>query len=161
LLSPAEKGESQADQSDSGAEVDPHPEGKMTRGRQGMPGGKRGELLGLLFFFLLLIRGTLLPAHFFIFLIVIVFVIGNDVEVNGVDLDHLEFDFALRAAQDLAFFYFVFVDVNFSSALRTANHGEDLLRMGSNPHGTGGIIYRCLCPSCTDSGKKTSTRLPG
>jgi hypothetical protein len=40
------------------------------------------------------------------------------------DLQHLEFHIALRASQDFAFFYFVFVHVNLGVAFRASHHGR-------------------------------------
>ncbi len=57
----------------------------------------------------------------------LVFFFGDDVEAHGVDLNHFELDVALRAAQDFAFFNFIFVHINFGVALRTSDHGEILL----------------------------------
>jgi hypothetical protein len=64
---------------------------------------------------------------FFVFIVVEIF--GDDVEVNGMDLRHLELGFTLGATEDLAFFDFVFVDVDFGRTLGAADHGSILRRM--------------------------------
>src|SRR5574341_938226 len=84
---------------------------------EGMPGGKGSLLLCFLFFF---IQKDFLP--FFLFFLFLGF-FGDHVEVNRVSLHHLEFDLALRATQDFAFFDFIFVHVDFGGAIGTANHG--------------------------------------
>jgi 8-oxo-dGTP diphosphatase len=71
---------------------------------------------------------------FFIFLIVIVasvvgpflliiVLIGKNVEMDGMRLRHLEFAFALRATQDFALFDLIFIQVDFGVALRAPGHG--------------------------------------
>ncbi len=86
---------------------------------------KQGKKL-FAFLFLFIQNFLLLGGLFFLFFV------GDDVETNGVDLHHLEFDLALRAAQNLALFDFVFVHVNLGDAFRTPDHGENLLTKGSN-----------------------------
>src|SRR5216683_3837902 len=63
----------------------------------------------------------------FIFLVVLfVRVIGDNVQVDGVRLRDLEFGFALGTTQDLAFFDFVFVDIDFGGTFRATDHGSTL-----------------------------------
>src|SRR6266851_3657087 len=70
----------------------------------------------------------LLLVLFFVFLVVIVVVriIGDKVQVDGMRLRNLEFGFALRTTQDLAFFDFVFVDIDFGGTFRATDHGSTL-----------------------------------
>jgi hypothetical protein len=44
-------------------------------------------------------------------------------------LGNLEFGFALGATQDLAFFDFVFIDIDFGGTFRTTDHGSTLRTM--------------------------------
>src|SRR5712692_640082 len=101
--------------------ANPHPHSWMAQAGDGMPDEATEELLNLLFLF---------SQHFLLFLILLFFLffLGDDVEVDRVGLHHLEFDLALRAAQDFAFFHFVFVHVNLGGAFGTPNHGETSLR---------------------------------
>jgi hypothetical protein len=64
------------------------------------------------------------------FFVVVVKILGDDVEVNRMGLRDFEFRFALGATEDLAFFHFVFVDVDFGGTLGAANHGFILRRNG-------------------------------
>jgi hypothetical protein len=61
-----------------------------------------------------------------VFVVLFVRVIGDEVQVDGMRLRNLEFGFALGTAQDLAFFDFVFVDVDFGGTFRATNHGSTL-----------------------------------
>src|SRR5271154_6748439 len=60
---------------------------------------------------------------FFLFFFVVVIIVGNDVQMHGMYLRDLQFGLALGTAQDLAFFDFVFVDVDFGRTFRATNHG--------------------------------------
>jgi hypothetical protein len=85
------------------------------------------ELLLVLFlivlFFLLwevaIFRNLLLV--FFVFIVIIVF--RNDVQMDGMDLRNLQFRLALWATENLAFFDFVFVDVDLGGTFWAADHG--------------------------------------
>jgi hypothetical protein len=59
-------------------------------------------------------------AVFFVFVIIII--IGDDVDANRVNLNNLDFGRALWAVENLAFFYFIFVDVDLDGTLRTPDH---------------------------------------
>jgi hypothetical protein len=81
-----------------------------------------GRLLFLVFlfvvFFLVIIIffqkvAVLAGFAFALFVIVIIQFIGNDVEVHGVRLRDFELRLALGAAQNLALFHFVFVNIDF------------------------------------------------
>jgi hypothetical protein len=63
---------------------------------------------------------------FFVIVVLFVRVIGDEVQVDGMRLGDLEFGFALGTAQDLAFFDFVFIDIDFGGTFRATNHGSTL-----------------------------------
>src|SRR6266478_4575672 len=56
-------------------------------------------------------------------------IIGDEVHVHGVRLRHLEFGLTLRTTQDLAFFDFIFVHIDFGGTFWTTNHGVILRRV--------------------------------
>src|SRR6266446_1250140 len=56
-------------------------------------------------------------------------IIGDEVPVHGVRLRHLEFGLTLRTTQDLAFFDFIFVHIDFGGTFWTTNHGVILRRV--------------------------------
>jgi hypothetical protein len=66
--------------------------------------------------FVVLFRDVVL---FFIF----VKVIGDRIQRDWMSLGNLQFGFTLRAAEDFAFFYLVFVHVNFCGTFWAAEHG--------------------------------------
>jgi hypothetical protein len=89
-------------------------------------------LFVFLFFFLFVLFLNLavflrLFVLFLFFFLVFVQIFGDGIELDGVRLEHFELHFALRTTQNLAFFYFVFVHVNFRGTIRAANHGCVLL----------------------------------
>jgi hypothetical protein len=87
------------------------------------------------FFFFLLFLFSLFDAGLLVrilFLLVLI-VFGNDDEMHRVSLRHFQLDVALRTTQDLAFLYFIFVQVNLCVAFRTLGH-EDSLLPGVNLH---------------------------
>jgi hypothetical protein len=101
---------------------------------------RRRLLFVFLFLFFFLFVLFLNVAVFFrlfvlFFFLVFVQIFGNGIELDGVRLEHFELHFTLRAIQNFAFFYFVFVHVNFRGTFRAANHGcvllEYLLRVPS------------------------------
>src|SRR5882724_9641132 len=69
----------------------------------------------------------LLALFFLVFLFVLV--IGDEVQVNGMGLRDLEFRLTLRTTQDLAFFDFVFVHIDFGGTFWTTDHGAILRRV--------------------------------
>src|SRR5216684_7691552 len=88
-------------------------------------------LLVLFFVFLVVIvvvdEVAIFPGLAFVFLVVFfVRIIGDKVQVDGMRLRDLEFGFALGATQDLAFFDFVFVDIDFGGTFRATDHGSTL-----------------------------------
>jgi hypothetical protein len=68
-------------------------------------------------------------VFFVVVVVLFVRVIGDEVQVDGMRLRNLEFGFALGTAQDLAFFDFVFVDVDFGGTFRATDHGSTLRTM--------------------------------
>jgi hypothetical protein len=96
-----------------------------------MPGCGTAELLLVffLFLFILFFRNVAILADlalFLLFLVVVIQILGNDVQVNGMGLRYFELGFTFRATQNLALFHFIFVDVNLCGTLRAANHGSIL-----------------------------------
>src|SRR5258706_5311745 len=93
-----------------------------------MPGG-RAYLLLLVFFFVFLLRVVDEMAIFWslaLVFLVVLFVrsIADEVQVDGMRVRDLEFGFALGTTQDLAFFDFVFVDIDFGGTFRATDHGS-------------------------------------
>jgi hypothetical protein len=63
-----------------------------------------------------------------IFFFVELFILaGHHVQLHGMRSDDLEFDVAFRTAQNLSFFDFVFVEVDFGIALGAPDHGATSL----------------------------------
>src|SRR6267143_825894 len=92
---------------------------------------QRGACLLLLVFFFFLVviidEVAIFPGLALVFLVVLfVRVIGDEVQVDGMRLRNLKFGFALGTAQDLAFFDFVFVDIDFGGTFRATDHGSTL-----------------------------------
>jgi hypothetical protein len=99
----------------------------MAAGRkEDAPDTQDDERLFLVFFLIVIILflgevailGNLLLLVFFLFII-----LGNDVQVDGMDLRNLQFGLALRATENLAFFDFILVHIDFSGTFRAADHG--------------------------------------
>jgi hypothetical protein len=61
-----------------------------------------------------------------LFVFVIIHIFRDDVQMHGMDLRDFQFGLALWATENLAFFDFVFVDVDFSGTFRAADHGSIL-----------------------------------
>jgi hypothetical protein len=61
---------------------------------------------------------------FFVFVIIIIF--GNDVQMDGMDLRDFQLGLAFWATENLAFFDFILVDVDFGGTFRAADHGSIL-----------------------------------
>src|SRR6267142_5115539 len=95
----------------------------------------RGCPLLLVFFFLffviIVLNEVAIFADLALFFLVVPFVliISDDVQVNGMRLRDLEFRLTLRTTQDLAFFDFVFVHIDFGGTFRTTDHGVILRRV--------------------------------
>src|SRR6266404_4267684 len=60
------------------------------------------------------------------FVFLFVRIIGDEVQVDGMRLRDFEFGFALGTTQDLAFFDFVFIDIDFGGTFRATDHGSTL-----------------------------------
>ena len=86
----------------------------------------------LLFFFLVVVffiflqQIAFLGAFRFILVILIVLIIRNEIEVHGMRLGDFEFRFALGTAQNLPFFNFIFIDIDFRGTFRATDHGTIL-----------------------------------
>src|SRR5260370_2641630 len=104
----------------------------MRQAEKKMPGFLKVELLFVVFLIVLFfVLGNIaifsrcgLFVVFFVFVIIHVF--GDDVQMDGMDLRDFQFRLALWATENLAFFDFVFVDVDFSGTFRAADHGSIL-----------------------------------
>src|SRR5260370_41288902 len=92
--------------------------------------GTRALPLVFLLVFLVIIVGDEIALFaglvFFVVVVLFVRVIGDEVQVDGMRLGDLEFGFALGTTQDLAFFDFVFIDIDFGGTFRATNHGSTL-----------------------------------
>src|SRR5256886_15798712 len=92
-----------------------------------------GACLLLLFFFFVFVviifvdEVAIFSGLSLVFLFVLfVRIIGDEVQVDGMRLRDWEFGFALGTTQDLAFFYFVFIDIDFGGSFRATDHGSTL-----------------------------------
>src|SRR5713101_7434154 len=86
---------------------------------------------GLLFVFLLVIIFFLWEVAIFgdfllLILFVIIVFIGNDVQMDGMDLRDFQLGLAFWATENLAFFDFILVDVDFGGTFWAADHGSIL-----------------------------------
>jgi hypothetical protein len=87
---------------------------------------------GLLFvFFLILIVLVLGEVAIFgnlllLFFLFIIIIFGNDVQMDGMDLRDFQLGLAFWATENLAFFDFILVDVDFGGTFRAADHGSIL-----------------------------------
>src|SRR6267143_4519953 len=92
-----------------------------------------------LFFVIIIVDEVAIFADLALFFLVVLFVliIGDEVQVDGMRLRDLEFRLTLRTTQDLAFFDFVFVHIDFGGTFWTTDHGAILRRVvasgGSRP----------------------------
>ncbi len=80
----------------------------------------------LFFVFLVVIVNRVVLIVRLLVLIVIV-VIRDGVDLDRVNLYDFHFGFALKTGENFAFLDLVFIDINFSGAFRTPDHGEVLL----------------------------------
>src|SRR6266853_351396 len=81
-------------------------------------------LIVIFFFFL---REVAVFYNFlFLVLFVIIVFIGNDVQMDGMDLRDFQLGLALRTTENLAFFDFILVDVDFGGTFWAADHGSIL-----------------------------------
>jgi 8-oxo-dGTP diphosphatase len=94
--------------------------------------GKTWRLLIVVFFVFLIViivvdEVAIFPGLFFLLIIVFfIRIIGDEVQVDRMCLRDLEFGFALGATQDLAFFDFIFIDIDFGGTFRATDHGSTL-----------------------------------
>jgi hypothetical protein len=109
------------------------------------------QLLFVLFLIVLffVLRKVAIFANFALlvifFVVVIVHIFGDDVQMDGMDLRDFQFGFALWATQNLAFFDLVFVDVDFGGTFRAADHGS--------------ILRRCIKVGATQAASTTVERI--
>src|SRR5438552_5604453 len=97
-----------------------------------MPDGMSLHLLLVLFFIFLVIidQVAIFPGLvLFVFLVLFVQVVGDEIQVDGMRLRNLELGFAFRTAQNLAFFDFVFVNIDLGGTFRTTDHGSTLRKV--------------------------------
>jgi hypothetical protein len=98
--------------------------------------GARRTAVDLFFVFFLVILFLILGEvaifrNFFLFIFfvfVVVHVFGDYIQVDGMDLRDFQFGLALWATENLAFFDFVFVDVDLGGTFGAADHGSILRR---------------------------------
>jgi hypothetical protein len=84
------------------------------------------------FFFVIIVVdevAVLAGLAFFFLIILFVRIIGDEIQVHGMCLRDLEFRLTLGATQDLAFFDFVFVHIDFGGTFRATDHGTILRRV--------------------------------
>src|SRR2546430_1791562 len=97
-----------------------------------MPDGMSLHLLLVLFFIFLVIvdQVAIFPGLvLFVLLVLFVQVVGDEIQVDGMRLRNLELGFAFRTAQNLAFFDFVFVNIDLGGTFRTTDHGSTLRKV--------------------------------
>jgi hypothetical protein len=90
-----------------------------------------GSLLLLVVFFVFLViffGDVAILGSFFLFFLVVLFIqiIGDEIQMDGMRLRDLKLGFALGTAQDLAFFHFVFVHIDFCGTFGATDHGSIL-----------------------------------
>jgi hypothetical protein len=83
-----------------------------------------------IFFFALFFVVVVLFLFGFLFVIIVIVVFGKNNNVHGMSLGHFEFGVALRAGKNLAFLYFIFVEIDLSVAFGTLRHVTQLLPEG-------------------------------
>jgi len=94
------------------------------------PAGEPDEGLLFVFFliviFLLLWEVAVFGNFLLVFFVFIVIIIGNDVQMDGMDLRDLQLGLAFWATENLAFFDFILVDVDLGGTFWAADHGSIL-----------------------------------
>jgi hypothetical protein len=63
-------------------------------------------------------------------IIVVIFIVGDEIEVHGMRLRNLEFGFALGATENFAFLDLIFIDIDFGGTFGTADHRCILRKIG-------------------------------
>jgi hypothetical protein len=108
------------------------------------PGGRHLLLVFLIIFVIIVVVFVVFQkvavfikfiVAFGVFLVFVLFflgVIGNGIERDRMRLRHFQLALALRAAQDLSLFHFVFVHIDFSGTFRTTEH-VSILRFRFHP----------------------------
>jgi hypothetical protein len=81
-----------------------------------------------LIFFIVFVKEVAVFSGLVLFLFVVLFVqvIGDEIQVDRMRLRDLQFGLAFRTAQNLAFFDFIFVDIDFGGTFRATDHGSTL-----------------------------------
>jgi 8-oxo-dGTP diphosphatase len=97
-------------------------------------GKTRLSLIVIFFIFLIVIfvvDEIAIVTGLALFFLVLLFVriVGDEVQVDGMRLRDFEFGLALGTTQDLAFFDFVFVDIDLGGTFRATDHGTILRRV--------------------------------
>jgi hypothetical protein len=93
-----------------------------------------GRPLLLVFFFVFLFFvfqqiAIFADLAFLFFLILLVQIVGDKIEMDGMGLRDFQLGLAFRTTQDLAFLDLVFIDVDFSGTFRATDHGSNLRRV--------------------------------
>jgi hypothetical protein len=102
--------------------------GKEDASRAGEPDEGLLFVLFLIVIIFFLLREVAVFSNFLLLvLFVIIIIVGNDVQVDGMDLRDFQLGLAFWATENLAFFDFVFVDVDFGGTFWAADH-ESILR---------------------------------
>src|SRR5882762_5053272 len=86
---------------------------------------------GLLFVFFLIVFFFFLWevavfGNLILLVLFVIIIIGNDVQMDGMDLRDFQLGLAFRATENLAFFDFILVDVDFGGTFWAADHGSIL-----------------------------------
>lgn len=95
----------------------------MTEESAGMQEGIETRLLDLVFLFTQRVAfDDIFPVALSLFLVFVF--IRDHVQTNRVHLNNLDLNLALGAAEDFAFLYFVFINVDLDGTFRTADHSR-------------------------------------
>jgi hypothetical protein len=88
--------------------------------------------LVLFFVFLVLEQVAVLPGLAILFFFILIDVVGDDVQMDGMRLRDLQLGLALGAAEDFPFLYFVFIDINFRGTFWATDHGSILRKVSES-----------------------------
>jgi hypothetical protein len=124
-----------------------------------MPAHAEAGLLFVLFLIVFFILGQIAIFGYFalfliFFVVVIVQIFRNHIQMDGMDLRNFQFRFAFGATQNFAFFDLVFIDVDLSGTFRAADHGS-ILRT-SQPRGAAAKTVRAPPSSVLYTGLKST-----
>jgi hypothetical protein len=113
----------------------------------------------VLFFVIIVVNEVSVFGDFALFFLVVFFVqiIGDKVHVHGVRLRNLEFGLALGTTQDLAFFDFVFVHIDFGGTFWATDHGA-ILRRVVQKWRYGAVFHHCAAYYIPRNMKSTPER---